>query len=254
MMEHALWRSSSPNQSSHGSEPASATVYTITGARGPMEAGCSVLISSDPLTRDTSTWFEIPEYRAIVTSPLCASARIGTFEHPNVPGQTGRSKSAKFRLGIHAGYAGPGEGPGQALLGLDGHGIAFDDGGAVGEGEITSGLQQPRGDSGATPFRGDIEADDGPTPGRALARERAHTLEAGKILVPPHAPTHTQPTGISPENASSPLTFPAAMRSWKWRRARRPRIASQLCPPRSTRQYMHQHPPHAPFSPNNSAI
>lgn len=35
---------------------------------GPMEAGGSVLISSEPLTRDTSTWFEVPEYSAIISA------------------------------------------------------------------------------------------------------------------------------------------------------------------------------------------
>ncbi len=35
---------------------------------GPMEAGDSVLISSEPLTRDTSTWFEVPEYSAIISA------------------------------------------------------------------------------------------------------------------------------------------------------------------------------------------
>jgi glutamine amidotransferase len=35
---------------------------------GPAEAGGSILISSEPLTRDTSTWFEVPEYSAIIAA------------------------------------------------------------------------------------------------------------------------------------------------------------------------------------------
>jgi hypothetical protein len=31
-------------------------------------ADSSILISSEPLTRDTSTWFEVPEYAAIIAS------------------------------------------------------------------------------------------------------------------------------------------------------------------------------------------
>jgi glutamine amidotransferase len=37
----------------------------------PGEAGGSVLISSEPLTRDTSTWFEVPEYSAITSTNGC---------------------------------------------------------------------------------------------------------------------------------------------------------------------------------------
>jgi predicted glutamine amidotransferase len=33
---------------------------------GPMDTGGSVIVSSEPLTRDTSTWFEVPEYSAMV--------------------------------------------------------------------------------------------------------------------------------------------------------------------------------------------
>ena len=36
---------------------------------GPIDAGGSVIISSEPLTRDTSTWFEVPEYSAIIIAP-----------------------------------------------------------------------------------------------------------------------------------------------------------------------------------------
>jgi glutamine amidotransferase len=35
---------------------------------GPADAGGSILISSEPLTRDTSTWFELPEYSAIIAA------------------------------------------------------------------------------------------------------------------------------------------------------------------------------------------
>jgi predicted glutamine amidotransferase len=35
---------------------------------GPMAGGGAVLISSEPLTRDTSTWFEVPEYSAIIAA------------------------------------------------------------------------------------------------------------------------------------------------------------------------------------------
>ena len=36
--------------------------------RAPIEAGRSVLISSEPLTRDVSTWLEVPEYSALVST------------------------------------------------------------------------------------------------------------------------------------------------------------------------------------------
>jgi len=36
--------------------------------RAPLEAGRSVLISSEPLTRDVSTWLEVPEYSALVST------------------------------------------------------------------------------------------------------------------------------------------------------------------------------------------
>jgi glutamine amidotransferase len=35
---------------------------------GPADVGGSVLISSEPLTRDTSTWFEVPEYSAVIST------------------------------------------------------------------------------------------------------------------------------------------------------------------------------------------
>jgi glutamine amidotransferase len=36
--------------------------------RAPIEAGRSLLISSEPLTRDVSTWLEVPEYSALVST------------------------------------------------------------------------------------------------------------------------------------------------------------------------------------------
>jgi hypothetical protein len=35
----------------------------------------SSLISSEPLTRDTSTWFEVPEYTAIIASGISGSRK-----------------------------------------------------------------------------------------------------------------------------------------------------------------------------------
>jgi predicted glutamine amidotransferase len=37
--------------------------------KGPVEAGRSLLISSEPLTRDASTWLEVPEYSALMSTP-----------------------------------------------------------------------------------------------------------------------------------------------------------------------------------------
>jgi glutamine amidotransferase len=36
--------------------------------RGPIEAGRSLMISSEPLTRDVSTWLEVPEYSALIST------------------------------------------------------------------------------------------------------------------------------------------------------------------------------------------
>jgi glutamine amidotransferase len=36
--------------------------------RDPIEAGRSLMISSEPLTRDVSTWFEVPEYSALISA------------------------------------------------------------------------------------------------------------------------------------------------------------------------------------------
>lgn len=37
--------------------------------KSPIEAGRSLLISSEPLTRDASTWLEVPEYSALMSAP-----------------------------------------------------------------------------------------------------------------------------------------------------------------------------------------
>jgi glutamine amidotransferase len=44
----------------------------IGGAKG----NSSVIVSSEPLTRDTSTWFEVPEYSALIASDEGGKPRV----------------------------------------------------------------------------------------------------------------------------------------------------------------------------------
>jgi glutamine amidotransferase len=44
--------------------------------RGPVEDGRSLLISSEPLTRDASTWLEVPEYSALISTAEDGNQRV----------------------------------------------------------------------------------------------------------------------------------------------------------------------------------
>jgi glutamine amidotransferase len=47
---------------------------------GGAAAADSVMVASEPLTRDMSTWLEVPEYSLVYAEPSEGRPRIGTIE------------------------------------------------------------------------------------------------------------------------------------------------------------------------------
>lgn len=67
LMYHSLWYTTGRDYGLHDDE------WRMTGR---VEDADSVLMASEPLARDTSTWIEVPEYTMLVASRLAGTLRI----------------------------------------------------------------------------------------------------------------------------------------------------------------------------------